>query len=126
MKLFFFFFFFEGERSRQKNIYFALISYKNVKTQRHGLFVFSGPSLGPTATSQGSWGQLTGPQAEPAPPQPAGRVALALTQPQRVETIAGGPVRIPRPGLGHRKEAFSGKGKCLPDHSPGFQRPKLV
>lgn len=47
MKLFFlFFFFFEGERSRQKNIYFALISYKNVKTQRHGLFVFSGSFLG--------------------------------------------------------------------------------
>jgi len=46
MKLFFLFFFFEGERSRQKNIYFALISYKNVKTQRHGLFVFSGSFLG--------------------------------------------------------------------------------
>lgn len=33
-------FFFEGERSRQKIIYFALISYKNVKTWRHVLFVF--------------------------------------------------------------------------------------
>lgn len=52
MKAFFFSFLFslslfEGERSRQKKlIYFALISYKNVKTQRHGLFVFSGSFLG--------------------------------------------------------------------------------
>lgn len=48
MKPFFFFLFsFLKEKGvGKKLIYFALISYKNVKTQRHGLFVFSGSFLG--------------------------------------------------------------------------------
>lgn len=57
--------FFEGK----KIIYFALISYKDVKTQRHGLFVFSGAYC----HQPGLWGgRLTGPQPKPSPQLPGG------------------------------------------------------
>lgn len=88
--------------------------------------MFSGSFLGAYCHQSGLWGgQTYGASARAFSPA-AWRVAPALTQPLRAETIAGGPAQIPRPGLGHRKEAFSGKGKRLPDHSLGFERPKLV
>lgn len=89
--------------------------------------MFSGSFLGAHCHQSGLWGggQTYGASAR-AFSSTAWRVAPALTQPLRAETIAGGPAQIPRPGLGHRKEAFSGKGKRLPDHSLGFERPKLV
>lgn len=89
--------------------------------------MFSGPFLGAYCHQSGLWGGRQTHRAWTRAFSPtAWRVAPALTQPSRAETIAGGPAQIPRPGLGHRKEAFSGKGKRLPDHSLGFERPKLV
>lgn len=105
-------------------IYFALISYKNMEAWALCVLWALPWGLLPPVRALG-WGQTHRAWTRAFSPT-AWRVALALTQPSRAETIAGGPAQIPRPGLGHRKEAFSGKGKRLPDHSLGFERPKLV
>lgn len=116
--------FFGGARSRQKNNnnnLFCSYFLQEHEARRHGLFVLSGSFLGAYCHQSGLWGaDAQGLLPSCLEGSPCPDAAL------RAETIAGGPAQIPRPGLGHRKEAFSGKGKRLPDHSLGFERPKLV